>query len=94
LLVWAAVGRDKKTLNGFFELLGEERSEQVSLVSADGAGWIATVVAERAPNATIAASTAVTHVRGFQPMAPVANSRSRPRGPGEKPIPVSAGVLI
>ena len=24
-LVWAAVGRDKKTLNGFFDLLGEER---------------------------------------------------------------------
>ncbi len=52
-LVWAAVGRDKKTLNGFFDLLGEERSEQISLVSADGAGWIATVVAERAPNATL-----------------------------------------
>jgi transposase len=52
-LVWAAVGRDKATLNGFFDLLGEERSGQVSLVSADGAGWIATVVAERAPNATL-----------------------------------------
>jgi transposase len=52
-LVWAAVGRDKKTLNGFFDLLGEERSGRISLVSADGAGWIATVVAERATNATL-----------------------------------------
>ena len=30
-LVWAAVGRDKKTLNGFFDLLGEERSGQIAL---------------------------------------------------------------
>jgi transposase len=52
-LVWAAVGRDKKTLHEFFDLLGEERSEQISQVSADGAGWIATVVAERTPNATL-----------------------------------------
>ena len=52
-LVWAAVGRDKKTLNGFFDLLGEERSGKVSLVSAEGAGWIATVVAEQAPYATL-----------------------------------------
>ena len=48
-LVWAAVGRDKKTLNGFFDLLGEERSAMISLVSADGAEWIAGVVADRAP---------------------------------------------
>ena len=52
-LVWAAVGRDKKTLNGFFDLLGEERSAMISLVSADGAEWIAGVVADRAPNATL-----------------------------------------
>jgi transposase len=52
-LVWAAVGRDKKTLHGFFELLGEERSAAISLVSADGAGWIGDVVAERATNATL-----------------------------------------
>jgi transposase len=52
-LVWAAVGRDKQTLQGFFELLGEERSAEISLVSADGAEWIAGVVAEKAPNATL-----------------------------------------
>jgi hypothetical protein len=44
-LVWAAVGRDKSTLHGFFDLLGEEQSGQIAQVSADGAGWIASVVA-------------------------------------------------
>ena len=52
-LVWAAVGRDKKTLNGFFDLVGEERCQEIALVSADGAGWIGDVVAERATNATL-----------------------------------------
>jgi transposase len=52
-LVWAAVGRDKKTLNGFFDLLGPERCAQIRLVSADAAEWIADVVAQRCPNATI-----------------------------------------
>jgi transposase len=54
-LVWAAVGRDKATLGQFFDLLGEERSHLVKLVSADAAEWIATVVAERCPNATLCA---------------------------------------
>jgi transposase len=52
-LVWAAVGRDKKTLGGFFDLLGEERCAQIQLVSADAAEWIADVVTERCVNATI-----------------------------------------
>ena len=52
-LIWAAVGRDKKTLNAFFDLLGEQRCAQITLVSADGAEWIADVVAERAKNATL-----------------------------------------
>ena len=54
-LVWAAVGRDKATLEQFFDLLGEERSALVKLVSADAAEWIATVVGERCPNATLCA---------------------------------------
>ncbi len=52
-LVWAAVGRDKKTLNGFFNLLGSERCAKITLVSADGAEWIGDVVAERAKNAML-----------------------------------------
>ena len=53
LLVWAAPGRDKKTLRRFFDLLGEERAAKIELVSADGASWIEEVVAERCPNASI-----------------------------------------
>jgi transposase len=54
-LVWAAVGRDKATLETFFDLLGEERSALITLVSADAAEWIATVVRERCANATLCA---------------------------------------
>jgi transposase len=50
-LVWAAPGRDKATLRGFFDALGEQRSAQIRQVSADAADWIAAVVAERCPNA-------------------------------------------
>jgi transposase len=51
--VWAAKGRDKKTLEGFFDLLGENRCAAVHLVSADAAEWIGEVVAARCPNATL-----------------------------------------
>ncbi len=50
-LVWAAPGRDKATLSRFFDALGEARSAQVTHVSADGADWIADVVAARCPTA-------------------------------------------
>jgi transposase len=50
-LVWAAPGKDKATLAGFFEVLGEQRCAQITHVSADGADWIADVVADRCPNA-------------------------------------------
>ena len=52
-LIWAAVGHDKATLNKFFDLIGDERCAKVRLVSADGAGWIGDVVAERCANATL-----------------------------------------
>ena len=52
-LVWAAVGRDKKTLESVFGLLGEERCKQVKIVTADGATWIADVVKSRCKNATL-----------------------------------------
>ena len=50
-LVWAAPGRDTRTLGRFFDQLGPERSAQVTHVSADAADWIAEVVAARCPNA-------------------------------------------
>ncbi len=52
-LVWAAPGRDKKTLCGFFDLLGDDRCSKVRLVSADAAEWIGDVVAERCKKATL-----------------------------------------
>ena len=54
-LLWAKPGRDKDTLGEFFTELGTERSALITLVSADAAEWIATVVAEQCPNATLCA---------------------------------------
>ena len=50
-LVWAAPGRDRKTVEAFFDQLGKERCKEVELVSCDMASWIAGPVAERCPNA-------------------------------------------
>ncbi len=50
-LVWAAPGRDKATLEVFFDALGPERCSQITHVSADGAEWISAVVADRCVNA-------------------------------------------
>lgn len=54
-LVWAAPGRDRATLGGFFDLLGDERAARITHVTADAAEWIAHVVAERCPNAVVCA---------------------------------------
>jgi len=54
-LVWAAPGRDTATMNAFFDALGPERAGQLTHVSADGAEWIAGVVATRAPQAILCA---------------------------------------
>jgi transposase len=50
-LVWAAPGRDRKTVLAFFDALGDERCKQLELVSADMASWISGPIAERAPQA-------------------------------------------
>ena len=50
-LVWAAPGRDKATLAGFFEQLGPDRCAAITHVSADGAEFIDTVVAQYCPGA-------------------------------------------
>ena len=50
-LVWAAPGRTSVTVKEFFDLLGEERCAQITHVSADGADFIDTIVAQRCPNA-------------------------------------------
>lgn len=50
-LVWAAPGRDSATVREFFDLLGEDRCAQITHVSADGADFIDTIVAQRCPDA-------------------------------------------
>jgi len=50
-LIWAAPGRDKATLNMFFDELGPDRCAAITHVSADAADWIADVVAVRCPAA-------------------------------------------
>ncbi|MGH9170102.1 MAG: ISL3 family transposase [Acidimicrobiales bacterium] len=50
-LVWAGVGKERKTLEAFFDLLGPERCALIAHVSADGAEYIAGAVAERCPKA-------------------------------------------
>lgn len=54
-LVWAAPGRDRTTLAGFFTALGETRCAAITHVSADAAQWIAEEVAEHCPNAVLCA---------------------------------------
>jgi transposase len=50
-LVWAAAGRDRKTVEAFLDQLGEGRCKEIELVSCDMAAWIAGPVAERLPDA-------------------------------------------
>ncbi len=52
-LVWAAAGRDRKTVECFLDALGEERCKQITLVSADMAAWVAGPIAERCPDAEL-----------------------------------------
>ena len=50
-LVWAAAGRDRRTVEAFLDALGEKRCNQIELVSCDMASWIAGPVADRLPGA-------------------------------------------
>jgi transposase len=52
-LVWAADGRDRQTVERFFDQLGRERCARLELVSSDLGEWITRVVAERCPSATL-----------------------------------------
>jgi transposase len=52
-LVWAAAGRDRKTVERFLDALGPERCTRLELVSADMASWIAGPISERCPNAVL-----------------------------------------
>jgi transposase len=52
-LVWAGKDRTAATLRQFFDDLGTDRAAALTHVSADGAEWIPTVVAQRAPAAVL-----------------------------------------
>jgi transposase len=52
-LLFVTQGRSKQSVNAFFDLLGPHRCGLITHVSADGAGWIAAVLAERAPQAKV-----------------------------------------
>ncbi|HEX6475798.1 MAG TPA: ISL3 family transposase [Acidimicrobiales bacterium] len=62
-VVWAAKGRSKDTVRAFFAALGDERAAALSFVTCDGAEWIRTVVAERAPHGVVCVDT--FHVIGW-----------------------------
>ena len=53
VLLWAHPGRDKETLEKFFDRHGDHRCAKIRLVSADAAERIAIVVAARCPNAEL-----------------------------------------
>lgn len=50
-LVWAAPGRNSATVREFFDALGPERCGQITQVSADGADFIDTIIAQKCPGA-------------------------------------------
>ena len=52
-LVWAGKNRTAETLRQFFDDLGTKRAQALTHISADGAEWIHTVAAERAPRAVL-----------------------------------------
>jgi len=80
-LVWAAPGRDRKTLDAFFTALGETRCAAVTHVSADAAQWIADEVAAHCPNA-VGAPIRFTSSRG--PVTPWTRSAVTPGTPPAK----------
>ena len=53
-VVWCAKGHGRAQLEAFADELGDERAAAVEVVTADGARWIAGVVAERMPAAELA----------------------------------------
>jgi len=62
-VIWAAKGRTKATVEAFFAALGDERAAALAFVSCDGAEWIRTVVAVKAPEAVVCLDT--FHVVGW-----------------------------
>jgi len=62
-VVWVTQGRSKDSVGAFFAALGDERSARLQFVTCDGAEWIRTVVADKAPDAIVCLDT--FHVIGW-----------------------------
>jgi transposase len=99
-LVWAAPGRDTATVGKFFDALGPQRSAALTHVSADGAEWIAGVVAARAPQAVLCADPfhvvswatgALDEVRREAWRQARAGGQARLRAKGSRTIKLSRG---
>ncbi len=52
-VIYCAPGRDRATLDKFFSLVGPERCDEISLVSADAGSWIAEAVEAHCRNAKL-----------------------------------------
>lgn len=52
-LVWAAPGRDKKTVQAFLDELGSERRKRLTHVTCDGAEWIHDTIREQCEGAVV-----------------------------------------
>lgn len=50
-VIWCGKGYGKAVLESFFHLLNEDQCASIKVVTADGARWIADVVAANCPNA-------------------------------------------
>jgi transposase len=83
-LVWAAPGRDDATLHRFFDDLGPRRASALTHVSADMAGWIARVVAKRAPGA-VRCADAFHVVAGAAEALDIERRRAWNRASGAQP---------
>jgi len=62
-VIWAVKGRSKDSVGAFFAALGDERAARLAFVSCDGAEWIRSVVAAKAPEAIVCLDT--FHVIGW-----------------------------
>lgn len=70
-LVWAHAGRDRKTVEKFLDLLGEERCKQIKLVSCDDTEWSP----NPSPSAARTQSSALTRGTSSRP-PPTRSTRS------------------
>ena len=91
VLLWARPGRDSTTLEKFFDSLGAQRCAEITLVSADAAEWIATVVAARCQNAELCLDP--FHIVAVRHEAPcVSSGGERPPPPGCRSSPAKLGA--